>query len=264
MQRRPMRIAALIAVGIVLLGTFTLGRSSAAFSQVEEAVSSTLARLKDIVVGIRASKPEQEIRESDLPPVAGINEETSEVEKEPASAPGAISAQMQLWVSTSEADTARLLAEQQIDLARAGTDPNVCFAVLGPEAVESLSTLLQSASGVRLVSSPRITVGDGGQGMLGTQAFAVAWQPTLTDDGQMEVNLAVHNGENGFELPTLCVQIGEALLIQATGITLPSDENTDESAEDVASTLLILVRMEVQEPTQGTAAGLDEQPADQP
>ena len=40
------------------LGTFTLGRSSTAFSQVEEAVNSTLARLKDIVVGIRASKPE--------------------------------------------------------------------------------------------------------------------------------------------------------------------------------------------------------------
>ena len=138
---------------------------------------------------------------------------------------------MQLWVSTSEADTARLLAEQQIDLARAGTDPNVCFAVLGPEAVESLSTLLQSASGVRLVSSPRITVGDGGQGMLGTQAFAVAWQPTLTDDGQMEVeSLAVHNGRNGFELPTLCVPIGEAVLIQATGIMLPIGQDGSERA----------------------------------
>ncbi len=265
MKQKPMRIAAVIAVGIVLVGTFTFGTSSAAFSQVGDAVSSTLARLKNLVTGIRARERAEEMPAPSLPPATGANEQMPVDEEEPAVARRVISAQMQLWVSMSETDVARLLKEQQIDLVQAGTDPNVCFAVLGPDAAENLSVLLQSADGVGLVSSPRLVVGDGGQGMLGTQALGVAWQPTIMSDGELlEVNLAVHNGESGFELPALCIQIGEALLIRTTGIMLPPERSTEESAENVESTLLILVRMDIQEPTEGPAAEPDEEPAHQP
>jgi hypothetical protein len=61
--------------------------------------------------------------------------------------------------------------------------------------------------------------------MIGTDAFALAWQPTISSDGtRIESSFSFHDGQTGFEVPNLETEIGGTVLIRVKGITTPDEE----------------------------------------
>ncbi len=59
MRNKPLRIAAAVALAVLLVGAFSLGTGSVARSQTRHAVNTTLAWLKSMIVGGSVAKPPQ-------------------------------------------------------------------------------------------------------------------------------------------------------------------------------------------------------------
>jgi len=113
------------------------------------------------------------------------------------------------------------LKDQGIELIRASVAPETYYAALGQEQVERV----EGALTVGPISSPSIVVLERHEGMIGTQAFALAWRPTLSSDGQqIESRFAFHDGQNGFEIPNVSVEDGGVILVRVRGI-MPTGED---------------------------------------
>jgi hypothetical protein len=52
-----------------------------------------------------------------------------------------------------------------------------------------------------------------------TNAFALAWQPTISSDGtRIESRFSFHDGQTGFEIPNIGVEEGGVILVRVRGI----------------------------------------------
>ena len=215
MMHRIRRVAAIMVVAVVLAGAVGLGGGSVAFSQVGRAVSSTLDRLKEMIMGIRAGEP---AASAPLPP--SFPSKTDE--QAPAVSPGAIMCAARLFsIPASEQGVWQSLKDQGIELIQASAAPETYYTALGQEQVERV----EGALTVRPISSPRIVLHEGTEGIIGTQVFALAWRPTLSSDGQqIESRFSFHDGQNGFEIPNVSVEDGGVILVRVRGI-MPTGED---------------------------------------
>jgi len=69
--------------------------------------------------------------------------------------------------------------------------------------------------------------------MIGTDACALAWLPTISSDGaHIQSSFSFHDGDNGFEIPNVTTGEGGVILVRVKGI-IPTGED-----------ILILLRIE--------------------
>jgi len=214
MMHRTRRVAAILAVAVVLAGAIGLGGGSVAFSQAGHAVSSTLARLKEMIVEIRTGQ----VREQ--PPLPAASDET----QEPAPNPDrrAVMCVARFFnIPASEQAVWQSLKDQGAELIKASAAPETYYATLTREQAERFENALT----IGPITSPRILVGEGNEGMIGTNVFALAWLPTVSTDGtQIESSFSFHDGENGFEIPNVSVEEGGVILVRVKGI-VPTGED---------------------------------------
>jgi len=222
MMHKTRRVAAILVVALVLAGAVGLGGGSVAFSQAGHAVSSTLARLKEMIMEIRSGQVRDQ---APLPPA-------SDEAEEPAPNPDirAVMCTARFFnIPVSEQAVWRSLKDQGIELIKASSAPEAYYATLTREQGERVENALT----VGPITSPRILVGEGNEAMIGTEAFALAWLPTISTDGtQIESSFSFHDGENGFEIPSVTADEGGVILVRVKGI-VPTGED-----------ILILLRIE--------------------
>lgn len=229
MRNRPLKIAAVVTLAAVLVGTFSLGTGSVARSQTRHAVNTTLAWLKSMITGDPMAEPPQPAVPAGQTPGSASREVTCTARFLKVPPDG-----QDLWQS---------LRDQGIEFVLASTDPEVYYAVLSPEQTRSF----HASVSLTCIATPRITLREGESGSLamygttpqGPQGLAIACLPTVSADGrEVTCTLSFHDGRNGFEVPNVSTEPGGAVLIRAEGI-LPDAE------EDASTGMLICVQMDV-------------------
>lgn len=219
------RLAAVAALVIVLVGTFSLSTGSAAFSQAGHAVNSTLARLRAMIVGAdQMVEPEA----ANLPDEGGS--------RPPNLDRRAIRCAARFFlVPTKDRSIWQSLREQGIDLVQASTNPPVYYAAL----TRGQSEAFDAAVTLRCLCAPRLTVSEGESGTIAiTQdkhGLALAWLPVISSDGtEILSTLSFHDGRDGFELSNIGTESGGAVLIRMNGVVtgLAADGPDGEDRQD--------------------------------
>jgi hypothetical protein len=209
MTYKTRRIAALVALTLLLAGAFHLGTGSVAFSQVGHAVSSTLVRLQELIMEIRTGEP---TAQAPLPGAA--SDGTDEQAPDPNLRAVTCAARF-FTIPTNEQAVWQFLKDQGIELIQASADPETYYATLRQEQAEQVEDALT----IRALAAPRVIVAEGQQGMIATDIFALAWLPTVSSDGtRIESTFSFHDGHNGVEIPNVSIEEGGVVLIRVRGI----------------------------------------------
>jgi hypothetical protein len=238
MKQKQKRIAAVVAVGVLLIGVFSLGTGSVAFSQATHAASSTLSWLKSMLTGNAPEEP------AALPPEpAETGEQTPDPDRRVISCAARFfdvpESQQGLWQS---------LKDQGIEFVEASAEPPVQYAVLSPGQAESFS----AGATLRRISAPRVTVLEGetaGIAMTNDQqsgGLALGWLPTISGDGKGVLStLSFHDGQNGFEIPDVSTEPGGMVLIRARGMFPDAKDGPGQNSGD-AGEVLVQIQVEIQ------------------
>lgn len=209
------RVAAVIALAIVLAGAVGLGGGSVAFSQVGHAVNSTLSRLKELITELRTGEFK------DQTPLPTTSSGDADEQTPPAELRAVTCAARFFSISQREQSVWQSLREHGIELVQASSDPETYYATLTAEQAERFEEALPT----KPITSPRVMVAEGEQAMIATDAFALAWLPTISSDGErIESTFSFHDGDNGFEIPNLSTEEGGIILVRVRGIA-PTNED---------------------------------------
>jgi len=237
-KQRRKRIAAVIAVGVLLVALFSLGTGSVAFSQVGHAASSTLSWLKSLLTGDTPEGP------AALPPGPGPSDGPT-----PDPDRRAILCTARFFdVPESEQGLWQSLKDQGIEFVEVSSTPSVCYAILKRAQAQSLAGL----ASLRCVSAPRVMVGEGetaGIAMTNDQrsgGLALGWLPTISADGKEVLStLSFHDGQTGIELSPLGTEPGGIVLIRTRGM-FPDAGNDAEPGDTDMREVLVHLQIEVQ------------------
>ena len=218
-----------------------LGTASVAFSQAGHAVNSTLAWLRQAVVGVAPGEPQAE------PP--GSPATSGEAGAHTSNPDGQAITYAARFFRVPEGETSiwQSLKDQGIEFVAASTDPEVYYTTLTREQGESFD----AAVTLRCLSAPRVTVSAGGTATLavtdgdpqkGRQGFALGLLPTVAGEAQeVQSTLSFHDGHKGFEIPNVATQLDGVVLIHVKGIHL-----IEKQADSGGLDFLIRIRTSLQ------------------
>ena len=209
------RVAAIVALAIVLVGAVGLRGAGVAFSDVGHAVSSTLDYLKESIMAIRTG--ERKVH-APLPPAASdqAREQTPDCDLR-----AVVCAARFFSIPRNEQALWQSLREQDIELIPASTDPETHYATLSSEQAERFEGALTTGP----ITSPRVTSLEGELVTMTTNVFALAWLPTISSDGErIKSTFSFHDGENGFEIPNISAEDGGVILVRVRGIAPTSED----------------------------------------
>jgi hypothetical protein len=214
MTVRTRKIAATVALALLLLAALGVGTGSVALSQTHHAVNATLAWLKSMIVGGGMETPPP------LPPGVGqAGEQTGNPNLRLVTCAARFfrvpADQQRLWQS---------LKDQGIELVVVSTDPEVYYAALSRTQAETINGFLT----LPCISAPRVTTSEGDTAALAlTNAqpaggLALGWLPTVSSDGkEIESTISFHDGHRGFELPNVSTESGGGVLLRVRGMFPP-------------------------------------------
>jgi hypothetical protein len=236
------RVAAVVVLALVFVGVLGLGSGSVAFSQAGHAVNSTLAWLRQAVVGLTPGEPRAE------PPALPATSHNTGAE---TPNPKKITYTARIFrVHESEAGVWQSLKDQGIELVAASTNPEVYYAALTPGQAESFD----ASATLRCLSTPRVTVFAGEIATIaltdadpqnGRRGFALGLLPTLAGDGvEVRSTISFHDGSNGFEIPNVSTEPGGVVLIRAIGV-LRGQEAGEESDRDGPLEFLLRIQADI-------------------
>jgi hypothetical protein len=236
MTYRTRRVAAVVALILVFIGVLGLGTGSVAFSRAGHAVNSTLAWLRQAVVGQTPGEPRAE-----PPAVPTASGKTGEEMANPKE----ISYAYRIFrVQESEAGVWQSLKSQGIEFVAASTDPEVYYATLTGGQAESFDASVT----LRCLSSPHVIVSAGDITMIaltdadpqnGRRGFALGLRPTISDDGaEVRSTISFHDGHNGFEIPDVSTESGGVVLLRVKGMFPGLNQDSSYGGE-------VLIRLQV-------------------
>jgi hypothetical protein len=215
MVHRTRRVAAILALAIVLAGVIGLAGGPVAFSQVGQAVNSTLARLKEMIWDIRTGNIP-----SPAPAPAAPAGDTDEQPSD-TTVRGVMCAARFFSIPAGEQAVWQALREQGIELIQASSAPETYYAPLSRDQAGRVEGALTAGP----ITSPRVLVGEGGEAVIASNVFALAWRPTLSSDAtRIESSFSFHDGQSGFEIPSVSAEDGGVVLVRVRGI-MPTGED---------------------------------------
>lgn len=241
------RIRKLVAAAVViaaLVGIYQVGGGRAAFGQMTEAVRTSLARLKEFVLEIRTREA------APPPPLRRVRHAVRDVDTSKWS--DIIQYDLFL-VQGEQADLRNFFEKQDIEFTPTTNNPNICYAILDGDKADGFIAFSQSSDELKVLATPRLTLKDGKEAMLGSAdlagsgglAFAVAG--TLVDDNKhIDLSFSFYDGETGIEIPSIRIKTAEAVLIRAvkTATTTGDDSSNEENAKK-ENDIFILIRIKV-------------------
>jgi len=225
------KIAATVALAVLLVAALGVGTGSVALSQTHHAVNATLAWLKSMIVGGSIGEP------------PSLSPQVGEIGAQPRRE---VTCVARFFVSEDEQGLWQSLRDQGIELVRVSADPEVYCAGLSPEQAQSFDASVT----LKRLSAPRVTVLDGESAFIavtdmttqGPHGLAVAWLPTISSDGkEIHSTVSFHDGRNGFEVPNVSTESGGVVLIRARGIFPPLNQDSADPRE-----VVIRLQMDVQ------------------
>ena len=242
MRHKRTRVAAVVALAVLLIGAFGLGTGSVAFSQARYAVDTTLSWLKDLIVG--TSETGAGAARS-LPPAPSSHADkgTTDPDRRVVTCAARF-----LAVPESEQGVWQSLRDQGIEFVQASTDPEAYYAVLSHQQGEWLDTSVS----LQCLAAPRVTVFEGDAAALALrngqpqEGLALGLLPVVASDGrEVRSDISFHDGVSGFEIPSVGTEPGELVLIRVKGM-FPTLTDADARTESDSAEVLIRVRVDIQ------------------
>lgn len=118
------------------------------------------------------------------------------------------------------------LNEQSINFI-SGAFENVKYATIPSDKVDTLQEFLKSQGNYKIVTSLNVLAYAGQEAMIAIIKVAGVAITALQDENkQLNLDVAFHNGQDGFEITQIKLKNGEALLI--SGIVTRQDESPDK------------------------------------
>lgn len=234
MTQKPKRIAAVIALALLLLGVVGLGTGSVAFSQARHAVNSTLLRLKALITG------DTNDASAELP-AAG--------EQTPNPSDRTIRCVVHFFpVPPDKQGIWQSLKDSGIEFIQASADPEVYFAVIGRGQAESFD----ASQTLGCLASPSVLIREGQTAVFAmtddqkARGLGIGWLSTVSDDGtEIQSTVSFHDGREGFEIPNVAMEPGGVMLIRVEDVF--SDRDNSSTQEEAPQEMLIQVQVDLQQ-----------------
>lgn len=211
-KTKKMKMAITVVVLMILLG-FVPFNGTTAFGKIATKTTTTLARLKALVLG--EELPEAEHKEQQIDKSVKIF------------------TTCKVYSSPEISQLENFLNERNISFVSGDSD-TVKYAVIPPDKVAALQGFLQSSDSYSIIASPKALAYVGQEAMLAI-VDTVGVAITVLQDKNKHLNLdfAIHNGQDGCDIRGIKLENGEVLLI--SGIKSSKDKTSD----DIMTTLVL-------------------------
>ncbi len=234
MRHKSLRIAAAVALAVLLVGAICPSTGSVALSQTHHVVNATLAWLKSMIVGGEAETPPA------LPPRADrAREQTANPNLRVVSCAARF-----FRVPADNQGVWQSLRDRGVELVAVCTDPEVYYATLSREQAASVDGSLT----LQCISAPRVTMMEGDTAALAltntqpSSGLALGWLPVVSSDGkEVRSTISFHDGLRGFELPNVSTESGGVVLLRAKGMFAGLNQDSGYAGE-----VLIRLQMDIQ------------------
>jgi hypothetical protein len=204
-RSRKLKVAITVIVFIALLG-FVPFNGRTAFGRIADELAITMARLKAMVLGKELHETEHVDRQ--------INRTVRILTKSC------------VYSSPDISSLERFLSERNVALV-AGDSGNAKYAVISFEVVAALQRFLKSSDTYDIVASPSVLNYAGAEAMIAVVNTAGAAMSAMQDEeGNLRLDFAFHNGQDGCDISQIELARGEGLLI--SGIRTIQHESSEE------------------------------------
>jgi len=151
---------------------------------------------------------------------------------------------MYLQTQGQPEDWLDFLEKQHIEFTVAPATDRVCYTILGAEKVTAIFEFLKSDYVLRLLARPTVIGPSGYTASVGLDGFGVDVKVEERNQ-QMDLSCSVSEGQQTFEVPSVRIRLGEALLIEIVE-TATATKQDDSSAENETkeSRVLFLIKAE--------------------
>lgn len=243
MKNSIAKLVAAVLVMALLVGIYQAGGTRAAFARTTKVVSTGLAGLKEFILDMKTREPEPP---SSVPPADSSKQEAAFQGRSILANVRTIS------VEGEQGDLQDFFEREAVEWAPAGNAPNTWYAKLDPGKTARFVELTQAAAGLKLISSPSLMVAEGQEGVIGIvaaegqDAVALALVGTVLDDGDsIDLRFSFLHGRSGFEIPSLKINIDDAVLFRLVTTAPAQDKQNDQDGPGGQDTMLVLVRTKV-------------------
>lgn len=249
MKNNITKLTAAVLIFAVLIGVYQMVGTRAAFAETTRLVRTTLAGLRAFVSGMRSREPVGYIDESKLPPARSVREV-------PDVQGTIILAEIKELAVVGEQNVLQdFCKSENVAWIQSEDNANMWYASLDHTKTDRFTDFVSTCEDLQLRSSPRLMLLEGQEGTIGSfsapdeDAVALALVATVLDDDEgIELSFCFLRGRSGFEVPSLRIEIDEAVLFRfaKTVDTNKSDnDGPDSNAENV---ILVFVQIEVRSP----------------
>ena len=250
MKNNKTKFAAAVLLIAVLVGISRVGGARAAFAQTTRFVRTTLAGLRAFVSDMRSREPVGYIDESKLPPAKSVRQV-------PDVQGTIISAKIKELAVVREQNVLQdFFKSENVEWIQSENNANMWYARLDHIKTERFTDFASTCEDLQLKSSPRLMLLEGQEGTIGSlsaqgeDAVALALVATvLEDDKGIELSLSFLRGHSGFEIPSLRIEIDEAVLFRLVKTTDTKESENDGSDADTENVIYVLLQIEVRSPT---------------
>ena len=250
MKNNKTKFAAAVLLIAVLVGMSQVGGARAAFAQTTRFVRTTLAGLRAFVSEMRSREPVGYIDESKLPPAKSVR-------PVPDVQGTIISSKIKELAVVGEQNVLQdFFKSENVEWIQSDNNANMWYARLDHIKTERFTDFASSCEDLQLKSSPRLMLLEGQKGTIGSlsaqdeDAVALALVATvLEDDEGIELSFSFLRGHSGFEMPSLRIEIDEAVLFRLVKTTDTKESENDGSDTDIENVIYVLLQIEVRSPT---------------
>ena len=250
MKNNKTKFAAAVLLIAVVVGISQVGGARAAFAQTTRFVRTTLAGLKAFVSEMRSREPVGYIDESKLPPAKSVR-------PVPDVQGTIISSKIKELAVVGEQNVLQdFFKSENVEWIQSENNANMWYAKLDPIKTEHFTDFASTCEDLQLKSSPRLMLLEGQEGTIGSlsaqdeDAVALALVATvLEDDEGIELSLSFLRGHSGFEMPSLRIEIDEAVLFRFVKTTDTKESENDGSDADTENVIYVLLQIEVRSST---------------
>lgn len=202
---RKVKVAIAAIVLMILLGLIPFNGTTA-FGKIANEITTTLARLKAMVLG------------EELPEAEHVERQIDKSVK--------ILTKSRVYSSSEISSLEDFLNERNISFV-SGDSGTAKYAIISSDKVAALQEFLQSSDSYNFVTSPNVLTYAGQNAMIAIVNTAGAAITALQDENkQLNLDFAFHNGQDGCDIKGINLENGEALLI--SGIKSSKDETSDD------------------------------------
>lgn len=206
------KVAIAMIICVVILGIVPL-KGTTAFGLIANGVTTTLSRLKALVLG-------EELPATEHPLVGRHRLRSQQIDNSEKILTNNI-----VYSSPDISSLEHFLNKQDIDFISADSG-TAKYAIISADEIVALHEFLESSESYKILTTPTIITNPGGEAMIAIDKTVGVAITVLKDKNEhLNLDFAIHNGQDGCEISGVKLAKGEALLI--SGIEIRQNESSD-------------------------------------